>query len=91
LFQPDKFHEPLSSPCFNGSIGTGRWSDCNWFQSLISSAGAKYFIPEENLYHYIRAFTYFEDAIKSPDIQSLLRMSIQWAEVEDLVRNKARV
>jgi hypothetical protein len=57
---------------------------------ILKDVGTKYSIPEDNLYHYIRAFTYFEDAMKSPDIQSLLRMSIQWPEVEDFFRKMAK-
>jgi hypothetical protein len=56
------------------------------FQDVV----AKYSLSEDHLYHYVRAFTYFEDAVKSPDIQPMLRVSIQWTEVEDFFRNLAR-
>lgn len=57
---------------------------------ILKDVIAKYSLPEDNLYHYLRAFTYFEDAIRSPDIQPMLRMNIQWAEVEDFFRNLAK-
>ncbi len=57
---------------------------------VFQDVTAKYSLSKDNLYHYIRAFTYFEDARKSPDIQPLLRIKISWPEVEDFFRNLAK-
>ena len=59
-------------------------------EQILKDVVAKYSLSHDSLYHYIRAFTYFEDARKAPDIKPLLRMTVQWDEIEDFFRKLAK-
>lgn len=51
-------------------------------EKILEDVSKKYSIPNDSLYHYIRSLAFFEDSRKEPDIQSFIKMDIQWPEVE---------
>ncbi len=57
---------------------------------ILNDVLTKYNLRQDKLYHYIKALTYFEDAAKTPDIQSMLRRKAAWDDVEDFFRNLAK-
>ena len=59
-------------------------------QRILTDVALKFHLPQDNLYHYIRALTYFDDAIRTPDIQDMLRVDVQWPDVEAFFRGLAR-
>ena len=59
-------------------------------RKILEDAVSKFRLPQDNLYHYVRALTYFDDAIRTPDIQVMLRIDIRWPDVELFFRNLAK-
>lgn len=59
-------------------------------QRIFDDVVSKFQLPRDNLYHYIRALTYFDDAVKEPDIQELLRIDVPWPDVELYFRSLAK-
>jgi hypothetical protein len=59
-------------------------------QTILEDVRTKYRLPEDNLYHYIRALTFFDDAVKAPDLQDTLRIDVRWADVERFFRQLAK-
>ena len=59
-------------------------------RKILEDAVSKFHLPPDNLYHYIRALTYFDDAIRTPDIRDMLRIDVRWPEVELFFRNLAK-
>ena len=50
--------------------------------NILKDMCKKFSIPKDSLYHYIRALTFFEDCRKEPDIRPLVKMDVQWEEIE---------
>ncbi len=59
-------------------------------QRIFDDVVSKFQLPRDNLYHYIRALTYFDDAVREPDIQELLRIDVRWPDVELYFRSLAK-
>jgi hypothetical protein len=60
-------------------------------QGIFGDVVTKFQLPRDNLYHYIQALTYFEDAVKEPDIEELLRIDVRWPDVELYFRGLAKM
>lgn len=59
-------------------------------QGIFDDVVSKFQLPRDNLYHYIRALTYFDDAVREPDIQELLRIDVRWQDIEVYFRSLAK-
>jgi hypothetical protein len=59
-------------------------------RKTLEDVVSKFQLPQDNLYHYVRALTYFDDAIRTPDIRDMLRIDVQWSDVEVFFRNLAK-
>jgi len=59
-------------------------------RGILDDVLSKYRLPQDNAYHYIRALTYFDDAVRTPDIQEMLRIDVRWPDVERFFRNLAK-
>ena len=57
---------------------------------ILEDVVSKFQLPPDNLYHYTRAFAYFDDALRTPDIQDMLRIDVRWPDVEHFFRNLAK-
>lgn len=57
---------------------------------ILDDVVSKFQVPQDTLYHYVRALTYFDDAIRTPDIQGMLRIDAPWPDVELFFRNLAK-
>ncbi len=57
---------------------------------ILEDVVTKFQLPHDNLYHYVRALSYFDDAVKSPDIRDMLRIDVQWTDVEVFFRRLAK-
>ena len=45
-------------------------------------------VPVE-VVNYVKALSYFEDAVSTPDIQEMLRIDVHWSDVELFFRRLA--
>lgn len=59
-------------------------------RKIFDDVTLKFQLPQDNVYHYIRALTYFDDAVRTPDIQEMLRIDVRWPDVEIFFRNLAK-
>ena len=57
---------------------------------VLEDVVSKFRLRQDNVYHYIRALTYFDDAVSTPDIQQMLRIDVRWDDVEVFFRNLAK-
>lgn len=57
---------------------------------ILEDVVSKFRLPQDNLYHYVRALSYFDDAIRTPDIQDTMRIDIRWPEVEAFFRSLSK-
>ena len=57
---------------------------------IFDDVVSKFQLPRDNLYHYIRALTYFNDAVKEPDTPELLRIDVRWPDIERYFRRLAK-
>jgi hypothetical protein len=53
---------------------------------VLEDVVAKFQLPQDNLYHYVRALSHFDDATRTPDIQDMLRIEVRWPDVEGFFR-----
>lgn len=51
-------------------------------EDILKDVCAKFSIPEDSLYHYIKALIFFEESRKEPDIKPLIKMNVQWEDIE---------
>lgn len=51
-------------------------------ENILKDVCVKFSIPEDSLYHYIKALTFFEDSRNEPDIKPLVKMNIEWEDIE---------
>ena len=59
-------------------------------RNILEDVAEKFQLPHDNLYHYTRALSYFDDAAKTPDIQDMLRIDVRWPDVEGFFRRLAK-
>ena len=50
--------------------------------SVIQDASTKYQLPQDSSYHFIRSLAFFEDARKEPEIQTHVKMDVDWQGIE---------
>ena len=59
-------------------------------RKILGDMVSKFRLPQDNVYHYIRALTYFDDAVRTPDFREMLRIDVRWPDVELFFRNLAK-
>ena len=56
---------------------------------ILEDVVLKFRLRPDHVYHYVKALSYFEDAVRTPDIQEMLRIDVHWSDVERFFRRLA--
>ena len=57
---------------------------------ILEDLVLKFRLRPDNVYHYVKALSYFEDAVRAPDIRDTLRLDVHWSDVELFFRRLAK-
>ena len=57
---------------------------------ILEDVVLKFRLRPDHVYHYVKALSYFEDAVRTPDIHDMLRIDAQWSDVELFFRRLAK-